>query len=267
MSLSLGNGETPVAVIKGSENNDGKILYLNSYDGALTDITLMDGSFSQLPHPEYRTALYCFGSPGAGKSTYVAKFVKNWLAMMKPKILQHKRRDFDPDESPGQVFMLSEKEEGEDKAFDGMPIKFMKIDESLLEDPLSYKDFPPGSMVIFDDISAIKPNKLAIAIRELLENCLKVGRARGINVCCTNHLGADHKATKTILDSSTHIVFFPRSSSPKQIKYVLETYGGLDKDQIKQCFKTPSPWLCLFRNQTPMILYNTGSFILNPMNR
>jgi hypothetical protein len=210
MSLSLDNGELPIAVIKGSNNSDGRKLYANTYDGALIDINLMDGMFQQIPHPEWRNVLFAWGSSGAGKSTYIASFVRQWLAMMKPKILSHKRRDLDPEEAPGQVYMISRKGEGEDKAFADIPMKHIAIDDSLIDEPLNSSDFPENSMLIFDDISSIQPKKLAQSIQGLMRDVLEVGRARNINTCISNHLGADHNNTKTVLNEATHIIIYPR---------------------------------------------------------
>lgn len=267
MSLSTDKGEVAIACVRGSRKNDGKKLFINSHAGSLKDITILDGNLQVLPNPKKRNVLYIFGQAGSGKSTFTGNYIAEWKEQMKPKIearynamgeLMGERETL-----PGQMFCVSRKKGGDDEAFEGLGLRYLKIDESLIEAPLSCDDLPNDCMVVFDDINSITPKKVNDAVQNFLRDVLEVGRSRNINAVVSSHLGANGSETKIILNETQNIVFFPFGSSARQIQYVLSSYGGMGKEQIKEALGLPSRWVCLRKEYPPSIIYQTGAYLIN----
>lgn len=267
MSLSNDKGETALAVVRGSRKNDGRKLFINSYPGTLKDTTLLDGCLQVLPNPKHRNIAYVFGASGSGKSTWISNYVYEWMKQMEKKVeafYNHKGEPMgDEDSCPGQMFCVSRKKLGDDDAFKDLPLKYLKIDESLIESPLSCDDLPDNCLVIFDDINSISPKKVNDSVQAFLRDVLEVGRARNINCVVSSHLGANRNETKTILNECQNIVFFPWGSSPHQIQYVLSHYGGMERKKISETLELPSRWVCLRKEYPPAIIYSSGAYLLN----
>lgn len=209
------------------------------------ELTLYDGKMVPIPDPDERSVLYCFGAAGSGKSF----FTKNWCVefhRMHPK---------------ATIYMFSRK--AEDPSFDkDLKLKRVLIDDALAEEKILCDDFPAGSMIVFDDIDSL-PKKQYDAVHAILIDVLNVGRQRKLYCCVTSHLGADGSRTRGILNETHCIVGFPHGSSPKAHKYVLESYGGLDKEQIKRVLKLPSRWYMVKRTYPPALVYETGAYLLH----
>ncbi len=63
----------------------------------------------------------------------------------------------------------------------------------------------------------------------------------------TKHLPSNRTDTRRILNECHIFVYFPRSSSAK-IKYVLQEYIGLDKNQISEFKRKNSRWIAIILN-------------------
>jgi hypothetical protein len=147
-----------------------------------------DGSLSVVPCQPDRDVIYCFGKSGSGKSIWVG----NWIAEYQLKF------------PTNQVFLFSEK--NEDPAFEGL--KFRQVPLSDLWDPankmqshLSVADFPDDCLVVFDDIDALKPKRLAESVQGTIDNLLVNGRSHHISVLIASHLGSDYKRTRYFRDT------------------------------------------------------------------
>jgi hypothetical protein len=207
-------------------------------------LSLMDGGTCQvLPDPEKRSIVYVFGASGSGKSYFVKGYVQEWKKLH-PK-------------APVYVFSRLEK----DESLDEIKPKRVLIDDSLADERITTDDFEPNSMVIFDDIDTLPKNQLD-AVYSIMNDILQVGRHRNIYCCITSHLGSDYKKTRVILNEAHGICIFPNGSSAKQITYVLETYAGLDKADIKKLRKLPSRWVFVRKAYPAAVVYNTGCYLL-----
>lgn len=201
--------------------------------------------FQHIPNPKAgREVLYMAGPSGSGKSYYCKNFVKE---------LKRVRKDY-------PVYLFSPFTE--DESLDEIKPQRVKIDESLVTDPIHVKDLF-NSCVIFDDIDSIKDKKIRFALRELEDQCLEIGRHNNVYVLVTNHLLCDNNNTKRILNEAQHIVFFPHSGSIATIRRLCESYGGIDNDILKRIRKTKSRWCCIHKNYPIVISTEHEVFCAN----
>ncbi len=244
ISSTHSKGAEPLAVVRGARRTDGKEFFISEHPGGAKSVEALDGQLSVLPGKK-RNVQYIFGMSGSGKSTWIGNYVAEWLL-----------------QNPGRpVFVISRK--AEDDAFHGIPTKYIIVDDSIVTEPLSVDDLPDDCMTIWDDIDSIQPKKVNEAVQGFLRDVLEVGRARNINAIVSSHLGSDYKRTRTILNETMGITFFPYGSAAHQIKYVLRTYGGLNNDAIASIMKLPSRWVHLRKMYPPAIVYSSGAFLLN----
>jgi len=247
MAIVTGDGDHALAVIRGSRSSrhDGrKISIVEPPTTGPRSFEVEDGQMSVVPPREGRAVQYIFGASGSGKSTWLSNYLAEWC---------HAHRN-------GKVYFVSRL--SEDPAFEDLPVERIRVDEGLIDEPLTADEFPENCFVVFDDVDSIRPAALNDAVQGTLRDLLETGRHRGITVAVTSHLGSDYKRTRTILNECHGITFFPHGSSAQQVKYVLKTYGGLDNDQIKRVMKLPSRWIHLRKQYPPTIVYGGGAYLL-----
>ena len=99
-----------------------------------------DNKFELIPNTTLdRDVIYFSGPAGSGKSYQMASYLRNYKKKFKDN----------------KIFLISEKEE--DKTLDTIgDLKRIKIDNSMIEDPLDLKDFTEigPCIVLFDDIDS-----------------------------------------------------------------------------------------------------------------
>lgn len=237
MSLNLEKVGRPLAVIEGGKNNSKCVsCYADDSEEGETvrkrfnQMRLTDGKFQHLPNPETeRTILYITGPSGSGKTTYTANYLKHYKKTFK--------------KNPVYVFSALPEDEG----LDFLEPKRVKIDESLVTDPLSAADFV-DSCVVMDDVDVIGDKKIREAVYGILNQILEVGRHYRISCIVTNHLPTAGKDTRRILNEAHSITFFPHSGSKRGLNYLLEEYLGLDKSDIRKLKKSKSRWATIFKN-------------------
>ena len=113
------------------------------------------GKFQQLPNFDLEREIgYITAPSGAGKSTYIKNYIKEW---------KKKHKDDD-------IYLFSALRD--DESLDEIKPQRVKIDESLLSDPLTVEDFK-NSIVIFDDIDVIGDKKVREAVYNVLNQILE----------------------------------------------------------------------------------------------
>lgn len=204
-----------------------------------------DGELQQVPNSDLeRECLYISGPSGSGKSTYINKFTKQYKKMF-------------PD---NYVFMLSRLTE--DKSLDdNKHIKRIQINDDLLNDPIDNSELE-NSAIIFDDIDTIKDKELREYVQYLRDDLLETGRHEKVTMLCTSHLLMDYKKTRTLLNESTSVTFFPKSGTTYHIIRFLKTYCGLNKKQVERILSLPSRWITISKVAPMWILYNQGCYLL-----
>lgn len=251
--LNLENIGRPLVKIEGGKLNN-KIVSVNTDNDLKKKIKYPfnslnieeEAKFQHIPNKKAnREVLYCAGPSGSGKSTYTKNYIKQLLK-------NNKKLD---------VFLFSPFKE--DPSLDDIKPQRIKIDESLVDNPIKPEDLA-NSVVIFDDIDSIKNKEIRKAIYELLNQCLEIGRHFDIHVIQTNHILCANNDTKRILNEAHHITFFPHSGSISTLGRLCEAYGGIDKEQLKKIRKTESRWATIHKNYPTVI--STEHHVWHPVD-
>lgn len=213
------NGDK-VAVINNSSKRQRKV-YFNEDTAKDIEgkeiIEIKDGEFMISPDKmKERTTMYIFGSAGSGKSYFMASYLVEYNKTFKNN----------------PVFLISEQDE--DKAFDKLDfVKRIDISD-MASNPIEWKEFIESPCcVVFDDIDSISNKKLSNAVELLRDQLLKNARKFGVSVISSSHEGCEGRKTKAVLNESKIIVFFMMNYN-RSLKYLLENYLGLNKEDIQK---------------------------------
>ena len=238
MSFSLTEG-TPLCTVKGVSPR--KIIYVNDNDDDesgdnMQKLLSVSGKkkFQLVPSSE-STRLALFGASGVGKSTLVAQFIHEYKKMYKKN----------------PVYIISPS--NSDPAYKGLNIGWVKIDDSLISDPLDINEFT-HSVLIFDDSELLSNNKEINKSIELFRNsCLENGRKLFITTICVNHVAQNGNQTRKILNECDMICVFPKSNFA-QISRLCKAYYGFSREDLDYMKKLKSRWCCIKRSYPQVII-------------
>lgn len=254
----------PIAVVKGGENNK-SIVYLiknptkDELDEDYKIVTLeCDGKFIPLPNCENHDTILVAAPTEAGKTTYVANYIKMYMEMFPGK----------------RIIVVSSLPE--DKPLDDLGVERIDVtDPSYAEDPLKVEDLQ-SCLVVFDDYDSIEDKAIRQTMIELLDKLIKRGRIKSskeltqeerrfgdIDVVITSHQIMNYKSTREILNESTAVTFFPSAGSSYQIEQYLTRYCGLSKLQAKDIMAIDSRWVTIYKRYPMYVLYEKGCHIMN----
>ena len=244
--LSWSRGELPVAVVRGSKRDDGKLLYLSDKDhapaDAFCDVEMLDGCLQPIPAPGVRQVTYTAGQAGSGKSTWSSNYIAEWCH-------QH----------PGRpVFIVSRVTE--DSAYEDIPHVERIPADQFLDDPPNTDSFPEDCLVLFDDIDTYPDKKVREAVQFLRNDLLEVGRHKMIQVCQTCHNLINGHASRIPLNESHWITVFPKGGSLSQLRYLCRNYLGMDPKETTYLKDLPSRWVSIYRNYPGVVIYSTGAY-------
>ena len=213
--------------------------------------TMTPAPDSNLKLKKQRDVLMIAGPSGSGKSTYLGSYVKNYNIIY-PK---------------NNVFVFSGV--SQDSAIDdlGVDVRRIVLDDTFCERqeseyPITVADFQ-DSLVIFDDTDTIRNNQARELVFGLREELLQTGRHTNTCMAVTSHHFMNYGLTRTLNMESTCVTFFPKSGGLAQIKKYLQTYVGLDKDQINKLTKLPSRWVTVSKTYPLYAFYEGGAFLLD----
>lgn len=221
--------------------------YIDSFvkDRVGKEFHIKKGELMQVPNTKIdRECLYIAGPSGSGKSTYVNNFIKMY-------------KDEYPD---NEVYLFSRVDE-DPSLDDNEDIQRVIIDDELLDDPIDNEELE-DSAVIFDDIDTIRDKELAEYVCDLRDDLLETGRHERVTMLCTSHLLMDYKKTRTLINESTSVTFFPRSGSTYHIIRFLKVYCGLNAEQINRILNLPSRWVTVSKIAPMWVLYGKGCFLI-----
>lgn len=212
-----------------------------------TEFKIKDGKMKLLPSfdKDQRNTLYIAGPSGSGKSTLVKAYADKYNQIY-----------------PNNKVYLFSKIVG-DKSLTGIKnLIQIELNEELAEDPIKLNELK-NSLVIMDDIGKIRDKDVKKEIDYLLGEILQEGRHPNIECIATNHLIADHKNTKDLLNESSFISVFPHCNK-LQIRYILKQYIGLENEQVKDIFKKVkgSRWMTIHTRAPNYVVYEHGVFLL-----
>lgn len=183
-----------------------------------------------------RSVLYITAPSGSGKSYYTKGYIEQYHKA-------YPKRD---------VFIFSSLDS--DPTLDKLKyIKRIKIkEEKFLNAELSAIDFK-DSLCIFDDCDVISNKVVHKKVFNVLDNVLETGRHFAVSVVFTSHNATMGNATKRILNESHSITIFPKNAGGKMLKYLLDQYLGLDKDEIKRLKNLDGRWATIVKSY-PMVV-------------
>ena len=248
-------GGKPFAKITTGAHKD-SLVYVTSEDSEETSvkgpkykrIDLKQNKLEPVLNPDARTVDYVAGPAGAGKSTYASLLAKSFKKL-------HPKKD---------VFFFSRTDWKEDPAYKKIKPVQVRLDQSLVNDPIMIEDIEKGSCIIFDDVNTIHDKNIKAEVLHIVKDILEVGRKMNLSIIITSHLISppERDYARTVLNELQTLTFFPRGSSAHSIRYVLDTYFGLAKKDIEEILHLPSRWVSIHRNYPNVVFYEHGAYIL-----
>ena len=238
----------PIAIVKGGKHDKKLVLFNEDPDQGFDSITLdtKSGKLQALPNFNKNEKLYIAGNSGAGKSYYIAQWIKEW------------KKHGDNKEKPIYIFSSVD----EDETLDSLEnVERIPIDETLVSEPIKPEDLS-DSICIMDDIDTISHptlRKIVINFRNHLAQC---ARHYNITMLCTSHVITNYSHTRVLIQEATSITVFPKASGLFAIRQYLEKQVGMNKDQIKRFVGQKSRAVTLFRQYQPYIMSEKEVYML-----
>lgn len=254
MSLLLNENKNVFAQIVNAKTNkvEGTISYEDNNLG-IRSVELNEGFKYQLvPRPlkeKERMTLFIAGQSGAGKSWYTMEYAKKYHNMF-PNNHIYLISNLAHDETLDSYKVIQ-------RLTGAMKPEF--LNECL---DLDLKSEFGNSFVIFDDVDNIVNKKVKDKIYGLLNKMLMIGRHYNISVAYVGHTIYGNHELKCILNESMTITFFPRYLNYKKLKYLLEEYFGLSKEQIAKIRSIKDRSITYIKGADKIILSDTKCFIL-----
>ena len=206
-----------------------KCFYISPAEGSIMPIPLQESS-----------RISVLGPSGVGKSTWTGAFLEQYHKMYKKN----------------KIYVFSPITE--DKAFSKVKTEYIKLDSSIVDDPLDITEFK-DTCLVFDDIEAITEKDVQAAVARFRDICLETGRHENITVICVSHIILNGPQTKRMLNESDEVVVFPRSNF-QAIKNLCTRYYGFGKaetDFIKTAGNT-SRW-CMIKRSYPTCIVTSNT--------
>jgi hypothetical protein len=191
-----------------------------------------------------RQILYITGASGSGKSYYVNKYGNEYRKKFKNN----------------PIYLFSSVQD--DTSLKIPDLKRVKLDEGFLNAELTASDFK-DSLVIFDDTDVINNKHILKKVNLILDTILQTGRHHGTSVIYTSHTACNGNQTKVILNEAHSVTIYPSGLGGRSIKYLLDQYFGLEKEQIRKIKRLPSRWTTIVKSYPMIVLYEKGAYILN----
>ena len=244
----------PIAVIYGPKGSrDGDLLTLQSSRSSSGPIELNEGErFALEPthDPEGRDVIMVGGKSGSGKSYIAKNFIKRYKSLWpqrEVRLVSYLQEDVTIDEAKG-------------------------VDRI---DPETWVDDPPElgyfgeSLLVLDDIEGFERSKKEVfqAIQRVVDMVATTGRHTAASILNSSHLLTDYKRTRLWLGESNQFCVFPNGASLKQLNNLLGSYAGADSREIKKMRGLPSRWVCLRTSYPPVVVFETGAYLLHDDKR
>ena len=225
------------------ENLDGK----NGIYSNFSKLELKDnGQFGVAVDPKTeRQIIYMAGCSGCGKSYYSRQYIEQYKKAFKDR----------------PVYIISSLTE--DKTLDSIKgLKRVRVDDTLITDPLSCEDFR-DSLVLIDDIEMISEKPLRNAIQSFKDKVLQVGRHFNISALITSHNPTNRAESKVVLLESHIIVVYLASGG--NYNNLLINYIGLDVKQIQKLKAMKSRWVSFVRGYPQIIFTQKSIFFMSEL--
>lgn len=250
--INLENIGTPIAIIKneGKKTKQSPIISIDDSETARTNYNEIKlkavEKFQQVPNPNTeRSILYITGRSGSGKSYYTLNYCMEYKKMYPKR----------------NIYLFSALES--DSTLDKLKgLQRFKLSEEFCEEDIVAEDFK-DCLVIFDDSDVISSKPIKNKVNHIMNQILQTGRHFNTSCIITTHSACSGNATKIILGEAHSITIFPSGLGNRSMKYLLDSYFGLDKNQIKKIKNLKSRWVTIFRTFPLAILSERDVYTLN----
>lgn len=193
----------------------------------------------------FRQNLYITGQSGSGKSFYTMMYCKEYQKMF-PK---------------NKVYIFSSLTE--DPTIDQVKgLKRVKLDEKFYNTQFNIQSFK-DCLIIFDDTEVIKNVLLREKIKNIMDLILETGRHVNCFCIITSHVATNREKTKLILVECHSVTIFPKTIGGKTMKYLLDGYFGLNKQQIEKIENLDSRWITILRTTPMTLMYEKGMYVIS----
>jgi hypothetical protein len=250
--MNFENIGSPIALlVNTNDTKKNKVLSVGSNPTEIMHVvkdvklTKENEHFQQIPNKNIeRNILYITGASGSGKSYYTGAYCKEYKKMYPKR----------------EIYLFSSI--SDDKSLDKIKgLKRIKLTDELLREPITASDFK-DSLVIFDDTDALTNKAMKEKVNTILNSILQTGRHFNVSCILTFHTATGGRDTKMILNEAHSITIFPHSLGGRTLKYLLDQYLGLDKEQIKKIKKVNSRWVTICKTYPMTILSEKEVFTL-----
>lgn len=252
MSLIINATNDQFAYVENEKGQrEGSVAYSDSDKGS-ESVELEDGyKFCLAPRPvkeKERMTLFVAGESGSGKSTYVCQYAKRYKTMF-PK---------------NSIYLISYLDQDATLDANKDIIRLNAMEPEFLDEcmDMDLKAEFGNSFVIFDDVDSITSKRMKDKIYGLLNKMLRIGRHYNISVAYVGHELYSSHELKCILNESQIVVFFPRFLNHKKLKYLLEVYFGLSKEQIHKIRSIRDRSVSFIKGSDKIILSDSQCFLL-----
>lgn len=192
-----------------------------------------------------RSIRYVTGASGSGKSYYTKMYADEYHRMYPKR----------------EIYILSSIKE--DPTLDKIKdLHRIKLEGEFLTEALTAEDFK-DCLVIFDDTDCLINKAVKQKVDALLNSVLETGRHFNVEVVYTSHLACNGRDTRRILNECKSVTIFPSGLGGKAMKYLLDNYFGLDKEQISKIKKLNSRWVTIQKGFPMSVMSDKECFILN----
>jgi hypothetical protein len=203
--------------------------------------------FQVIPNKQTeRTIRYVTGASGSGKSYWTKEYIEEYKRL-------YPKRD---------IYVISSLKEC--KTLDKVKgLNRIKLDTpEFLSEEITAADFK-DSLVIFDDTDCLTNKAQKLKVDGILNSVLETGRHFNVEVVYTSHLACNGKETRRILNECKSVTIFPSGLGGKSMKYLLDNYFGLDKEQIKKIKHLNSRWVTIQKGFPMLVMSDKECFVLN----
>ena len=246
-----------VAVIHDGKYDGLTVSYIDSTEDNLDGKEGVYSNFSKLelkdsgqfgiavdPNTE-RQIIYMSGCSGCGKSYYSKQYIEQYKKTFKDR----------------PVYIISSLTS--DKTLDSIKgLQRIRVDDSLITDPLSCEDFR-DSLILIDDIEMISEKALRGALQSFKDKVLQVGRHFNISALITSHNPTNRAESKVVLLESHVIVVYLASGG--NYNNLLTNYIGLDMKQIQKLKAMKSRWVSFVRGYPQIIFTQKSIFFMHEL--
>jgi len=191
-----------------------------------------------------RSVLFVSGMSGSGKSFFSARFISEYHKMYKKR--------------PIYVFSYFQK----DPSLDSLKyLKRIPLNDKFINIELSLDDFQ-DSLVLMDDIDTIRNKAIKNKLYRILHSLLELGRHNNCEVLYLSHIATKGHETKCILNECTSVTVFPTNMSSRSFSYLLGSYFGMSKDQMKRIRQLKSRAVTILKSYPNIVIFEGGCYVL-----